>query len=581
MLQLIGMLWIVMAALAQETPKAVESEAPQLPPELATTAELSGWVKTGRAKESLKLCREFQARYSDKVRCQTYGTTPEGRTLHYLVVEDLSFSALKPTLWLQAGIHAGEIDGKDATYWYLRDLLADPKASQVLKKLRIIFVPIVNLDGHERFGAHNRPNQRGPEEMGWRVTAENLNLNRDFAKAEAPEMRALLKLWHEHKPLLSVDLHVTNGADFQYEVGLVTTPSKFYGSSALHRAGSELEEQLVSALVQKGQKALPFYPSFLDELDPTKGFARYVPQARFAHGYWRLNNRLGLLVEAHSWKDYPTRVKTQRAVVETVVQLLDKNAARWLGAVREEERAKRNSIELAFTHTEKSSPLDFLGYAYQVIDSQISGGKVIRYDTSKPQVLRLPVHHELRPTISVKAPRRGYYVAKAEVPWVKAKLKVHGLKYHTVKKELRQSCEVFVTSSKKFAPESFEGRHRLTVEGQWEERDCVIEKGALFVPTDENPQQLVAHLFEPLSSDSFLAWGHFNRWFERKEYMEDYVAEDVARELLKDPQVKKAFEARLAADEAFRKDPQQRFEFFYRRHASWDQKYESYPVVRQ
>ena len=67
-------------------------------------------------------------------------------------------------------------------------------APGALAAATFVFVPVLNVDGHERFGRWNRPNQVGPEEMGWRTTAQNFNLNRDYVKADAPEMQAVLRL---------------------------------------------------------------------------------------------------------------------------------------------------------------------------------------------------------------------------------------------------------------------------------------------------------------------------------------------------------------------------------------------------
>src|SRR6202041_3271264 len=120
-----------------------------------------------------------------------------------------------PVLMIQGGIHPGESDGKDAGFMTLRDILRGSVAHRVLERIAILFVPAFNVDGHERFGRWNRPNQNGPEEMGWRTTAQNLNLNRDYMKADTPEMHAMLGLLNAWDPVLYVDMHVTDGANFQ------------------------------------------------------------------------------------------------------------------------------------------------------------------------------------------------------------------------------------------------------------------------------------------------------------------------------------------------------------------------------
>jgi hypothetical protein len=118
------------------------------------------------------------------------------------------------------------------------------------------------------------------------------------------------------------------------------------------------------------------------------------------------------------------------------------------------------------------------------------------------------------------------------------------------------------------------------VTGAWKNQRADLAAGSLFVPIAQPKARLLMALLEPQAPDSYLAWGFFNNRFERKEYMEDYVAEEVAREMLKDPAVKAEFEARLASDKAFAASPEQRLDFFARKHSSWDTHYQVYPVLR-
>ncbi|MBP6689616.1 MAG: hypothetical protein KA153_06470, partial [Hyphomonadaceae bacterium] len=175
--------------------------------DLLTIAERSDFRLTGRTDEVETLCAEFEKRWPDAVRSFEYGRSAEGRPMRAMLVSrcrSLNAAELKarsvPVLMLQAGIHPGESDGKDAGFMVLRDLLSDP-ASTLLNDIAVLFVPAFNTDGHERVGRWNRPNQVGPEETGWRATAQNLNLNRDYMKAEAPEMQAMLRLLNEWDPL--------------------------------------------------------------------------------------------------------------------------------------------------------------------------------------------------------------------------------------------------------------------------------------------------------------------------------------------------------------------------------------------
>src|ERR1700722_11932884 len=198
---------------------------------LATVAELSSYTRTGRYDEVERLCAAYAAQWPEAVRCFEFGRTPEGRPMMALVASrapgltpaDAAAHDL-PVVLIQGGIHAGEIDGKDAGFLALREILDNKISPGVLERIALVFVPVFNVDGHERFGRWNRPNQVGPEEMGWRVTAQNLNLNRDYTKADAPEMVAMLRLLNDWDPILYVDMHVTDGANFQHDVSNTIDP---------------------------------------------------------------------------------------------------------------------------------------------------------------------------------------------------------------------------------------------------------------------------------------------------------------------------------------------------------------------
>ncbi len=215
----------------------------------------------------------------------------------------------KLVLLIQAGIHPGEIDGKDAGFMFFRDLAINQLFGAMPENLIILFIPIFNVDGHERFGPYNRINQDGPEEMGWRTTAQNLNLNRDFLKADAPEMQAWLKLYQQWLPDFFVDIHVTDGADYQY----VST----YGLETYGNMDEGLtkwtNEQLIPVMEQSMDAAgYPMFPYIMFRRwhDPRSGLRSSAAGPRFSQGYTAVQNRIGLLVENHSLKDYKTRVSS-------------------------------------------------------------------------------------------------------------------------------------------------------------------------------------------------------------------------------------------------------------------------------
>ena len=562
------------------------------PTRLTTVAEQSGFLRTGHYSEVIALCDSYARAYPKAVRCIDFGTTPEGRPMKALIASRtgaLTPEAVRksdlPVLLLQGGIHAGEIDGKDAGFLALRELLDNRAAPGALDKMTLVFVPVFNVDGHERFGRWNRPNQRGPEEMGWRVTGQNLNLNRDYVKADAPEMQAMLRLINAWDPAVYVDMHVTDGAQFQHDVSITLEPAHS-GDAQLQKTGASLRDSIIAKLGQQGSHALPFYPSFVVGDDPSSGFADGVAPPRFSTGYMPLRNRIGILVETHSWKDYPTRVRTTRNTIIDLIELAAGQGRAWL---QTEHQADARAIRLggtmvaqSYAASDKVRTIDFLGYEYTRTPSKISGALMTHYDETKPQIWHIPLRYDVQPAYSVAAPTGGYLVPAAYAAGVAQRLKLHGINFRIIRgAQAAASVETFRASKATFASQPFEGHTPLTLEGEWKPESRDIGAGALFVPIAQPKARLVMAILEPKAPDSLASWGEFNGSFEQKEYMEDYVAEQVAREqIAADPKLADEFERKLKAEPEFAKDPQARLQFFYQRHSSWDERMNLYPVMR-
>lgn len=565
---------------------------------LTTLAEQSAFRYTGRTDEVTRLCAAFQAAWPDAVRSLEFGRSAEGRSMRALLACRADPRQV-PLLMLQGGIHPGESDGKDAGFIALREILGGSAAAGVLERIAILFVPAFNVDGHERFGRWNRPNQNGPEETGWRTTAQNLNLNRDYAKVDAPEMRALLGLIRTWDPLVFADLHVTDGADFQPDVSLQVEPLN-QGDAQLHAAGRALRAQLIERLAGQGSMPLPFYPDLARSDDPSSGFLLTVYSPRFSTGYFPQRNRFTVLVETHSWKDYATRVRVTRNTIVALAELLGAHGREWRAQVQRADAAAAHlgGAEVALDYSsgwrEGTSSrttaggahgtglIDFPGYAYTRANSAISGEPVTVYDPKTPQVWRVPFRDSVSPALVVKAPLGGYVVPCAWAADIGARLALHGIDYEPVRtRSDAVQVEAFRAAQVQFAAAPFEGRMRLTVTGSWSRETHSVTAGALFVPIAQPNARLLMHLLEPQAPDSFAAWGFFNACFEQKEYFEPYVAEQIARSVLAEqPQLQEAFDRRLREDPAFAADPVARLEFFLRHHSSWDRQLNLYPVFR-
>jgi hypothetical protein len=569
-------------------------DAPALSPDvsLQTVAEQSHFLRTGRYDEVVRLCAAYERTWRDAVRCTQFGRTPEGRPMLVLTVSrtgaltpEKARERKLPVMLMQGGIHAGEIDGKDAGFLALRELLNNEAAAGALKSFVLVFVPVFNIDGHERFGHWNRPNQVGPEEMGWRANARNFNLNRDYTKADTAEMQSMLRLLGAWDPTLYVDLHVTDGAEFQHDVSNTLEP--FYaGDPQLHPVGGALVKELNARIAGQGSMPLDFYPSFVVDDDPASGFAAGPPLPRFSNGYWDLHNRFALLVETHSWKDYATRVRVTHNIIVALSEMMAREGAQWRTAQHEADaRAAKlggQDVVLDFENGPHVTTVDFKGYAYTREPSAVSGSLVTHYDNKKPEVWHLPFKDVVVPKTHVQAPTGGYIVAAADAAWMSEKLTLHGVRFERLAQSRAAArLETFRATKVTYSKMPFEGHTTMAFEGRWQPEDRDIPAGSLFVPVAQPNARVLVALLEPQAPDSFAAWGFFNTAFEQKEYMEPYVAEAVAREILaKDPKAAAAFNQKLASDPEFAASPQARLDFFYRRSPSWDERLNLYPVYR-
>jgi hypothetical protein len=565
---------------------------------LSTIAEQSGYRRTGRSDEVARLCAAYAEAWPGEVQVLQFGRSAEGRAMLALLVCRGNPRAV-PLLMIQAGIHPGESDGKDAGFIALRELLSGAAIPGALDKVALLFVPAFNVDGHERFGRWNRPNQNGPEQMGWRTTAQNLNLNRDYTKADAPEMQALLRLVNEWNPLVYADLHVTDGADFEPDISIQVEPIN-QGDPSLNGIGRHLRDALIDRLASEGSLPLPFYPDLVRADDPSSGFQLSVYSPRFSTGYPAARNRFSVLVETHSWKDYATRVRVTRNTIVALAQLVVEHGPVWHKAVQRADRdaARLFGSEIALDYSsgwretgrgdvasasaaDEAALIDFRGYAYTRSVSPISGSLVTVYDPKTPQIWRVPYRDRVTPSVLATVPR-AYLVPPAYAGPIGAKLELHGIRFGRLGRSMQKvAVETFRATKATFSQAPFEGRFRVELEGGWNDGTLEIPADSLIVPTAQPLARLILALLEPQAPDSFAAWGFFNAHFEQKETIEPYVAEQIAREMLdRDPKLAKDFNEKLRADSAFAGDPAARLAFFLRRHESWDDRYNLYPIYR-
>ena len=567
-----------------------QSESKNVPKDWQTLSERTDYRQTPRYTETVAYSRKL-ADASPLIEYKSFGKSGENRDLPLLIAaNDKAFSPEvarkkdKAVVLIQACIHAGESDGKDAGLALLRDIAITKTRTDLLNDTVILFVPIYNVDGHELFSAYNRVNQNGPEEMGFRATSTNLNLNRDYMKADAPETRAWLKLWNEWKPDFFIDCHVTDGADFRYNV-TYEFAHHFEVSSFIKDWMNEHFDGKIVPEVEKEGNLLTHYLQF-DGRDVSKGIETFIPTPRFATGYAPLRNRPGLLIETHSLKSYKSRVRGTYDILRYTIEEINRSRASLFEANKKAdaetiERGKtfdaNSKFPLRLEITKKSTPFDFKGVEYKLIDSEISGAKRIVYGT-KPLDLTIPKFDEAKVTTSVSPPL--YYIVPPQWQKVIEVLEAHGIKFQKLNKSQMIEVESYRFSDAKWANSSFESRVTLSFKTNPIKEKREFPAGSVIVPLAQEAANVAVHLLEPNSPDSFVYWGFFNAIFEQKEYGEGYVTEKLAREMLaKNPELKKEFDEKLK-DEKFAKSAFARLSFFFERSPYFDKRIGLYPVGR-
>jgi murein tripeptide amidase MpaA len=517
---------------------------------------------------------------SPLLRIENFGRSAQGREL-YAIRAAKTGSRPKPVLMVQAGIHSGEIDGKDAGLMLLRDIAFRGK-DQLLDQADLVFVPIFNVDGHERSSPFNRPNQRGPQSQGWRTTAQNLNLNRDYLKADTPEMKAMIELLRKIRPALYVDVHVTDGIDYQYDI---TYAFPGWGGYYAHSPaiGRWLDRRyrpaIDAALISAGH--IPgMYVAAEDGRNPDKGIDLNADQPRYSTGYGDLARIPTVLVETHSLKPYRQRVLGTYVLLEESLRLVGAEGARIDAAIASDGRSHPAIETLSWKAAPK--PLfvipDFKGVAHQSYRSAASGGNEVRW-LGGPLIQRMPVFGQV-PDKVVTLPAAWW--VPATKPDVISLLRLHGIGFETLTQPRTVMVDMVRLTGPKLMPAD-EGHIPLTVQGYAHgQRQESFPAGSARVPSAQPLGLLAAAMLEPESPDSLLAWNLFPEILQRTEYIEGYAIAPLAERMLAaNAGLREEFEARLRADPKFAADPDGRLEWFYARTPYYDERYLLYPVGRE
>ncbi len=582
---------VVPAPIGSNLPMS-HNEINHVPAEWLTHAEQTDYRETPRYEATIDYCKRLDAA-SPWIRFETFGKSGQGRDLPLLIAaQDEALDpatakrAGKPVILIQACIHAGEPDGKDAGLALLRDIAVTRTCPEILENIVVLFIPIYNTDGHERVSPYNRINQNGPAEMGWRTTSSYQNLNRDYMKADTPETRAWLALWNRWNPDLFIDCHVTDGADYRCNITFHHEHHEGVAPSVLEWERRVFDER-VSASTAAAGNVISWYLEFIDNRDLTLGIRDFNGSPRFSTGYTPLRNRPGILIETHMLKPYRPRVIGTYDFLRSALEEVNRDPQSLLAAGRQaddeiiaagREYDPERVYPLDFELTDKVRPYDLKGFEYKSELSEISADIRVTFGT-KPLDLTVPMYDDFRVTASVSPPL--YYIVPAEWDQVIEVLQTHGLEFQTTSLEKTIEVESYRFHEVKWADGPFEGRQMPSFKVEKVKEERTFPPGSIVIPLAQAGARVAINLLEPEAPDSLVHWGFFNATFEQKEYGEAYVVEKLAREMLADdPDLVKEFQQRLESDASFAASPEARLEFFYRRSPYWDNRMNLYPVGR-
>ena len=495
----------------------------------------------------------------------------------------------KPTLFIEAEIHPGEANGKDAMFMLLRDMTTGDKTlAGLLDKVNILFIPTVNIDGDLRKSPYGRINQNGPAETGWRVNGLNYNLNRDFTKLDSAEIRNVAWVFNNYDLSFFVDTHSTDGAMYPYD------SSYCNNGNGWSPASSAWMDQVMRAPVYKALEGHGHVVheciSFNDNQDPTQGYYPYRSDlARFSNQYGDIRSVPSILIEQHALHPYETQVLGNYVMLKAMFQVIGDQAASLKEAIDKDRKRLLAQQDVILTWKPgKDETIPFTVGDYRFEESPITGKKTIVW-SNKPKQLKVPVTGNTEPDLVTKRPKQ--YIVPVQWKAVIDRLKAHGIKMKTLDAPTPIAVTLYrmddIKVSGGFEPDraqpneipGYEGHLLVSGKAKPFQRLQTFPAGSVVIDTDQPLGVLAVNLLYPESPDSFWSWGFFNSTLVVAEEPEEYVMEPMARKMLADdPKLKAEFEKKLKEDEKFAANPGARLQWFYQRTPFYDVNAFVYPV---
>jgi Zinc carboxypeptidase len=541
--------------------------------ESATYFEATDWYKTLDKKSPQVLVKQM-------------GITDAGYPLHIVLVSnDGKFDAAKwhqqnkVVILINNGIHPGEPDGIDASMMLVRDIAA--KKILLPDNVTLAFIPVYNIGGCLNRGSFSRANQNGPEEYGFRGSAQNLDLNRDFTKADTKEARTFAQIFHLLDPDIFMDNHVSDGADYQYTMTLLTTQYDKLGKDLGSWLKNNFEPQLYKGMAEKKWEMTP-YVNF-ETATPDKGMEMFIDPPRYSSGYAALFQTIGFVPETHMLKPFKDRVLSTYALMQTMIEKASANATALIAQRKKAKAAviKEKNWPLSWTaDTTQNVLITFKGYQQGYKTSDATGLKRMYYDREKPFTKQVKFFNVFKPYNFITAPA-AYIIPQG---WNAAVdlMKLNNIIVTQFKNDTIIEVEAYKIEDYKSYPKPYEKHYKnFAVKTSSSKQKIKFLKGDYLIPLNQRANRYIIEMLEPTGDDSFFAWNFFDAILQQKEGYSDYRWEDLAATILNNnPDLKNKLEEKKKTDEKFAANGSAQLDFIYKNSPYYEPGHNRYPVYR-
>ena len=502
-----------------------------------TKAEESNYQMTSRYADVMEFVSAIQRR-DPAIRVETFATTNEGRALPLAIAGPpgvidprTAHASGLPVVFIMANIHAGEVEGKEAALMLLRDLVSSSR--KLREELVVLIAPIYNADGNEKISTEHRKTQNGPPEgVGVRENAQGLDLNRDYMKLESPEARGLVaNVLNRWDPLLTVDLHTTNGSFHGYQLTYAPMLNPNAASTLIDFERDTLLPRIRERMREKHHKETYYYGNFVNQLTPEKGWYTFDSRPRFGNNYAGLRNRFTILSEAYSYIDLRARVEVTYEFLHEILSAVEKHGEKMIKIAARADRTppKKQGVRFEIRPWKKTT---VLWEKCLPEDPQATGAE---NQGETP--------HHVRRTgkiIPIKMTDYGIFAAKEkdDVPYAflinaseeraVENLLTHGIVIEKMARDTELDVEQFNVKSAKAAEREFQKHREMTVDGKWKSRKITVPAGTFLVRMDQPLARLAFYLLDPRSDDGLFDWNYFDSDLEGETAPVQRVVKPVA-----------------------------------------------------